>query len=120
MTWVKTGTEFPADAANDNLTDAAYRTHHEVITWLYVVERMDCRIPKRLVRKVAGSDEFEIAIKELLALGWWRDRGEDFEVVHHGLVVRGSLGAQQNKRAKDRRGQQAFRDRQKDGGDPQE
>lgn len=109
MTWVKTGTEFPADAANVDLSDAAYRTHHEVLTWICLVERMDCRIPKRLLRKVATTEGFEVAAKELVGLGWWRDRGDEFEVIHHADTTRSSLGAQRKQRETSKKTSQTYR-----------
>lgn len=102
MTWTKTGNEFAADAANVDLTDAAYRTHHEVIEWLYRVERMDCHVPIRLLRRIAGSGDHEAAVRQLLDVGFWRRDGDDYEVVHHGDVIRQSLAAQLKKRAEDK------------------
>lgn len=111
MTWTKTGGEFASDAANINLSDAAYRTHHEVIEWIYRVERMDCRVPARLVRRIAGSDQHEAAIQELLDVGFWRRDGEDYEVVHHGDVIRQSIAAQVKKRDTEKIRQRRYRQR---------
>jgi hypothetical protein len=111
MTWTKTGDEFADDCANVDLSDAAYRTHHEAISWLYRVERIDCRVPTRLVRRFAGSPHYELAIQELINLGWWRIAQQDYEIVHHAEVIRGSIVAQQKKHERDRKSQAAARAR---------
>jgi hypothetical protein len=111
MTWVKTGAEFPDDCANVGLSDAAYRTHHEAITWLYTVERMDMLIPKRLAGRVMFSSSAPAAVTELVAHGWWKDVGEAWELRHHADVVRASIATQQNKRSRDKKAQAAARAR---------
>ena len=111
MTWTKTGVEFPDDAANVDLSDAAYRTHHEAITWLFRVERIDCLIPIHLVRRFAGSPHYEIAIQELVAHGWWRVTQKAYEVLHHADVIRGGIVAQQKKLDRDKRNAAAYRKR---------
>ncbi|MCW2736103.1 hypothetical protein [Nocardioides sp.] len=113
MTWTKTGDEFADDCANVDLSDAAYRTHHEAISWLYRVERIDCRVPTRLVPRFAGSPHVELAIQELVNHGWWRINQQDYEIVHHSDVIRSSIVAQQNNRAKNKRNQAAYRARAK-------
>lgn len=102
MTWVKTGTEFPDDAADAGLSDAAYRTHHEALTWLYRVERDDMRVPKHLVRRFAGSSDYGPATEELVATGFWSDDGTSWVVEHHAEVLRQSLAAQVKHRAQER------------------
>lgn len=111
MTWTKTGVEFPDDCANVGLSDAAYRTHHEAISWLFKVERTDCLIPKRLVRRVLGSDHAEEAVSILVALHWWIDRGDTYEISEHSDDVRSGIVAQQKKRERDKNAQAAARDR---------
>lgn len=100
MTWTKTGTEFPEECARDNLSDAAYRTHHEAVTWVSSVEQMSLRIPKRIVRRFAGSPDYQQACKELVELGYWRDHAADgeYQIVHHADTIRQSIGAQQAQR----------------------
>jgi hypothetical protein len=99
MTWTKTGAEFPDDAFNVELSDAAYRTHHEAITYLYKVERTDCYIRTDEVRRFGGSPHVDMAITELVNLGWWVIKGQGYEVVHHGDIIRASVVTQQKKRA---------------------
>jgi hypothetical protein len=113
VTYANKGTEFPDDCARAGLSDAAYRTHDEAIVWLYRVEETSLRIPKHLVRRFAGSDDFETAIKELVEIGFWRDRGDAWQVVHHSDVIRQRLAAQMAKRARDRRAQRNHRKRNK-------
>lgn len=113
MTWVKTGTEFPDDALDVELSDAAYRTHHEAVTWLYKVERNDCYISGAALRRFAGSPHAEIAVQELVALGWWRIHQQGYEVVHHGDVIRQSIAAQVKKREYDKKLAQQKRAKEK-------
>ena len=105
MTWTKLGDEFSDECANTGLSDAAYRTHVEAIAWLYRVERMDLHIPKHLLRRFVGSEDWENAVQVLAALGWWRDRGDHYQVVHHEDVIRQSIAAQQAKRSRDKKAQ---------------
>lgn len=111
MTWAKTAVEFPDDAANVDLSDAAYRTHHEAICWLFRVEQLDCTIPVHLVRRFAGSPHYEMAIQELVSQGWWRVGQQAYEVVHHADVIRGGIVAQQKKLERDKRAAAAYRKR---------
>lgn len=111
MTWTKLGDEFSDECANTGLSDAAYRTHVEAIAWLYRVERMDLHIPKHLLRRFVGSEDWESAVRTLLALDWWRDRGDYYQVVHHEDVVRQSIAAQQAKRTRDKKAQADKRQR---------
>lgn len=98
MTWTKTGTEFADQCANDDLSDAAYRTHHETISWVYKVEQTSLRVPKRLVRNITFSENYAAACRELVDVGYWKDHGTEYEIVHHADIVRGSIGAQRTQR----------------------
>jgi hypothetical protein len=116
MTWAKTGVEFPDQCADAGLSDAAYRTHHEVISWLYRIDRQDVgdlAIPRNMVRRIAGSDDYDHAVKDLVACGFWLDAGDHYILVHHGDVVKQSLMAQRLKRNRDKAAQQAWRERNK-------
>jgi hypothetical protein len=112
MTWAKTGSEFPDDAFNVELTDAGYRTHHEAITYLFKLERTDCYIRTDEVRRFVGSPHAELAVQELVNLGWWRVKQQGYEVVHHADVIRGGITAQVKKRDNSKRNQKAWRERQ--------
>jgi hypothetical protein len=113
MTWAKYGTEFGDEAVNAGLSDAAYRAHSEAILWIYRMEatetRITMRFPKRLLPRVTGTPDRDIAAKELCDLGWWRERGEEWEVVHHAAVVRESIQAQRRARLRNRESQRRFR-----------
>ena len=111
MTWAKYSTEFGDELAHAGLSDSAYRTHSEAIAYLYRLEDTKLRIPKAVVRRFAGSPDYELAIKELLAAGFWRDRGDAWEVVHHGDVIRQGIAAQRQKRERDKRAQREHRKR---------
>lgn len=111
MTWTKLGDEFSDECANTGLPDSAYRTHVEAIAWLYRVERMDLQIPKRLLPRFVGSEEWAAAVDTLVAIDYWKDRGTAYEVVHHADVIRSSIVAQQSKRSRDKKASAAFRRR---------
>jgi hypothetical protein len=82
VTWAKFGTEFRGQVLMAGLSDAAARTHFDALLWLYEIESPGTRIPKRLIRTFAGSADCELAIRELVAAGFWDDDGDDYVVVH--------------------------------------
>jgi hypothetical protein len=98
MTWAKYGVEFFDQCAEAGLSDAAVRTHVEALHYLYRLEAMDMRLVKHLVRRFAGSADWEQATKELVAAEFWHDVGDAYVVVHHEDVFRQSLAAQLKKR----------------------
>lgn len=98
MTWTKFGSEFFRECLHHGLSDPATRTHAEGIAYLYDVEEMSCRIPKHLVRTFAGSEHYKDGIDVLVSLGWWKDHGSAYEVMHHADVVRQSIAAQRKQR----------------------
>lgn len=102
MTWCKLGVEFFDQCADMGLSDAAVRTHVEALHYLYRAESDEMRIGKHLVRRFAGSDQWEIAVKDLAAAGFWRDDGDAWVVEHHGDVFRSSLAAQLKHRENER------------------
>lgn len=118
MTWRKTGSEFDDECADINLSDAAYRTHQEAIGFVYRIESDACTFAKSAVRRFATSDHSTTAIKELLDHGFWKDRDDRYEVVHHADVIRESLHAQAAKRDRDRAAQQRSRERRSKYQDP--
>lgn len=115
MTWRKTGEEFDNECAHVDMSNDAYRTHMEGIGYLYSVGAMNCHIPKRRLPKILNSPTFTDDVRELVNHGFWVDRGDAYEVVHHGDVIRQSLHAQGKKRVRDKKAQQAFRERQSQG-----
>lgn len=111
MTWTKFGSEFFDDCANAGLTDAAVRTHAEAISWVYKVENIELGFPRNLIRRFAGSDRWESAVEELVTVGWWVVHDDFYVLIHHADVIRASIVAQQVKRERDKRSQQAYRKR---------
>lgn len=111
MTWTKLGSEFFPECLHHGLPDSAVRTHAEAIAYLYEVEEMSCRIPKRLVRTFAGSEDYLAAIDVLLALEWWVEAGADYEVMHHGDVIRQSIAAQLKQRERTKKSSRTYRQR---------
>ena len=109
MTWAKYGVEFFDQCADFGLSDAAVRTHTEALHYLYRLELMEMRIAKHLVRRFAGSADWEQATKDLVAIGFWRDDGDAYVVEHHGDVFRQSLFAQLKHRGDERNRQRRKR-----------
>jgi len=81
MTWLKTGQEFPLECADKGLTDAAYRTHHEALSWVMFRESGPT-ITERDVLRFAESPEHEQAVKELVAVGFWKAVDGGYRIVH--------------------------------------
>jgi hypothetical protein len=77
MTWTKTGDEFADECWT--LSDAAYRLHHEGLTWSNR-KGSDGRLIKedmvRWAKRPAAADE-------LVSIGWWEDSGEHYKIIHH-------------------------------------
>jgi hypothetical protein len=109
MTYAKFGTEFGDDCAEANLSDAAFRTHMEAISYIYGQENFDCTVKKSTRHRWAGSERAEHAVAELIAKGMWKDGQTEWTVVHHGDVIRQSLAAQLKKREYDKRYQRGKR-----------
>lgn len=114
MTWAKYGAEFWDDCANAELSDAAARTHAEAIGWVSRIERTDLHIPKHLMRRFAGSPQWDVGVHDLVAAGFWQDSGDAYVVVHHADVIRASIAAQRRKRERDKRSQHQWRKRNTD------
>lgn len=75
MTWTKLGDEF-LDSAYD-LSDAAFRLHVEAL--MYSNRRLlDLVVPKREVRRFAGTDNVDAATAELADAGWWQDANDSW------------------------------------------
>jgi len=109
VTWTKFGDEFFDEMALAELSDSAVRTHAEGIGWVYRVEATDLRIPMTMLRRFAGSPDYEAAVKELVASGHWGEDGGSYVIHHHAEVIRQSLAAQQAKREHDRQRQRRNR-----------
>jgi hypothetical protein len=111
MTWTKTGAEFPDEAFGAQLSDAAYRTHHEVTTYLFKLERTDCNIRVDEVRKIACSPHADMAVQELVGIGWWRLHGQGYELLQHADIIRSGIAVQVKKRATSKATSQRYRAR---------
>jgi hypothetical protein len=114
VTYAKFGSEFPDSLAAAGLSDAAFRTHAEAIMWVYHVEAWDLRVPKHMLRRIVSSSEWETAVKDLVAAGYWTDGGAAWVIRHHAQVIISSLIAQARKRERDRRAQQNKRGKPRD------
>jgi hypothetical protein len=79
MTWLKESDDFAVDCRA--LSDAAYRTHDEALLWV-MRHLTGGRIPKRQLRWLAATKNPQKAAAELLAGGFWKDHGEEYEVIH--------------------------------------
>ncbi|WP_156738015.1 hypothetical protein [Mycobacterium scrofulaceum] len=77
MTWTKTGDEFADECWT--LTDAAYRLHHEGLTWSNR-KGTEGQLAKDDMRRWAKRPE---AAEELVSVGWWEDHGQHYQIVHH-------------------------------------
>jgi len=113
VTWVKTSTSFPDELADLGVSDALYRTHHEVLTYLYNLEKDSCRFKVGRLSKIATSPDAYLAAREAVDLGLWcyhEDDGE-YELVNHADVLRQSLAAQRKKRTQDAKDQARARQR---------
>jgi hypothetical protein len=111
MTWTKLGSEFFDECAAEGLSDTAVRTHAEAISWIYGVENTDLCFQRHLIRRFAGSPQWEAAVTELVRLGWWVTHEDTYVLVHHADVIRASITAQQIKRDRDKRAQRSYRKR---------
>lgn len=80
MTWLKTSDDFPDQCCG--LSDAAYRTHHEALSWAMRRENGG-RIPYREVKRFAESTASHAAVQELIEKGFWHDDGTAYQLIHH-------------------------------------
>jgi hypothetical protein len=78
MTWTKTGDEFADECWQ--LSDAAYRLHHEGLTWSNR-KHLDGRLDKNEMVRWAKNPG---AAEELLDIGFWSDEGDHFQI-HHAM-----------------------------------
>ncbi len=82
MTWLKTSDDYPDDCARAGLSDAAYRTHHEALSWTMRRETGGA-ISVRDVRRFAETTDPDAAIAELVACGFWEPDDDGYRIVHH-------------------------------------
>jgi hypothetical protein len=77
MTWTKLGDEFADECWT--LTDAAFRLHTEALIWSNR-KATDGQLAKPDMVRWARHPE---AADELVAVGWWKDCGSHYKIVHH-------------------------------------
>ena len=77
MTWTKTGDEFADECWT--LSDAAYRLHHEGLTWSNR-KLLDGQLAKDDMGRWSHNPE---AAAELVSVGWWEDHGGHYQIIHH-------------------------------------
>jgi len=82
VTWTKLSDDFADDCWT--LSDAAFRLHVEGLTWSNR-KLLDLRLAKDDVRRFAKHPE---VATELVASGWWTDRGEYYDIQHHATYQR--------------------------------
>lgn len=82
MPWTKTSDDYPDDCYRDGLSDSAYRTHHEGLSWSNR-HLLDGRLAKRDLRRALLGENADAAVAELVALDYWRDVGTHYEIVAH-------------------------------------
>lgn len=76
MTWTKLGDEFGDQTWQ--LSDAAFRLHTEGLVWSnrkHLDGRLDKNEMLRWAKRPGAADE-------LVAIGFWEDRGEHFQIIH--------------------------------------
>jgi len=82
MTWTKLSDDFADQCARAGLSDAAFRTHVEGLTWAMrretggYLDHLD-------IRKAIETPNAAAAIAELLAVGYWQHSGTGYLVRHH-------------------------------------
>lgn len=72
MTWTKLGAEWPDEARN--LSDAAYRLHVDALCYSNRL-LADLLVKKQEVQRFSWIADTAAAVAELVAAGWWEDRG---------------------------------------------
>lgn len=107
MTWLKTSDDFPDDCARVGLSDAAYRTHHEGLSWVMRRETGGI-VDERDIRRFAETTQPAAAVAELLAVGFWRKTVTGWLIVH-GMADQPDPDVLQKRRDKAAQRQQRFR-----------
>jgi hypothetical protein len=77
MTWTKLGDEFADECWT--LSDPAARLHVEGLIWSNR-KLTDGQLAKDDMQRWARHPD---AAEELVSIGWWKDRGGHYEIVHH-------------------------------------
>lgn len=80
MTWTKLSDDFADMCAG--LSDAAFRTHVEGLIWTMKRETGGYLSP-RDIRRMAESPHADMAVTELINVGWWTVDGQGYRIQHH-------------------------------------
>lgn len=104
------GPNFSYDAAIAGLSDAAFRTHVEALQWSN--ERLlDLVLPKHHLRRFAETDDLDAAAAELVAVGWWDDRGDAWYLAYGGAEQSRDRARAEGRRAQNAEAQRRRRRR---------
>jgi hypothetical protein len=103
MTWTKLSDDFTDQCAD--LSDAAFRTHVEALVWTMRRETGGY-LTMRDVRRMAESPHAEMAVEELVNVGWWSVERQGYRINHHMehqpepdvIEARRNLAAERQKR----------------------
>lgn len=82
MTWLKTSDDFPMECAQVRLSDAAFRTHVEGLSWVMAKETGGY-VSARALKRFAETENWDAAVDELVAVGFWRRVDGGWQIVHH-------------------------------------
>jgi hypothetical protein len=83
VTWVKLSDDFADQCAGAGLSDAAFRTHVEGLSWAMRRETGG-HLSSIDLRRAVETPNAAAAVAELLAVGFWEHAGTTgYRVVHH-------------------------------------
>lgn len=105
MTWTKLSDDFLDDCWE--LSDAAWRLHVEGLVWSNR-KLTDLTLKKNDVLRWAKRPG---AAAELVGCGWWSDRGDHYEINHHGVYQRTKEQVLKQQQANKRNGSRGGRAR---------
>lgn len=78
--WLKLSDDYHDQCAD--LSDAAYRTHTEALGWVMRRETGGY-ITDRDIRRFGESECAQMAVKELIRLGFWKSVDDGYQILHH-------------------------------------
>lgn len=81
MPWLKLSDDFADDCARAGISNEAFRTHVEGLTW--AMRRLTGgRLTELDIRRCCEVEEPHLAIKELVQRGFWIEAAEGWQIVH--------------------------------------
>jgi hypothetical protein len=82
MTWLKLSDDFVDDCAAVDLSDAAFRTHVQGLSWSN--RRLtNGQISALALRRLADTRDPNVAVQELVNVGFWVKVEDGWQIVHH-------------------------------------